>query len=461
VTPAENVWLGVSRDGRICRSHGETPLDSTGQDAPRWLLQTSTHHTLYLVAKSGRAAAVPVHAIPEGIRLSDGAMFQKVSPLNEDEEFATCFALPPHLPADTEEFLLTVSRNGMVKKSLLTELPGPSSQPFLLTRVNDGDSLLAAAHTTGKAEVMIFTQLGMAIRFSEAEVRPMGLNAAGVGAIKLAAGDEVVNILLGDPTREIFLLAADGKGKRVPLKEFPTQSRYGQGVITWKLPRGVQIVSVLSGNAPDEAVLHFEREDPILIHLGDAPLVTRANQGRPVTEVDTGDRLLGAVLSGSAEAPVGKAKSSKGPASPPKTGTGRQNGPAAKGAKAKKTGSSPAAKTSVRAAKAPGKVTQTKGEPAPASGKAKSAPKPIAAPLRKTTAPPQPVAKPKTTPLPKTSAASKPVETPAKNKPVAKPKASDQTSKVKPKAKPVQAQLPLLGEAEIHPKPKKPGQGKK
>jgi DNA gyrase subunit A len=135
--------------------------------------------------------------------------------------------------------IATATRAGMVKKTAVQELPGPSSQLFTLVKVNGGDALIWAGITDGDSELFLATETGMAIRFDESEVRPMGLVAAGVNGVKLKAGDSVSGAERLVPGDEILLLASNGRGWRSTAEEFPLQGRYGQGVIACKLPRGV------------------------------------------------------------------------------------------------------------------------------------------------------------------------------------------------------------------------------
>ena len=149
--PEQTVWVGVTADGLIARTHDEKQPKHSGNDAPRWLVKASTSDTLYLAAESGKCAAVALHVIPEAEKLSDGVPFYKVSPLVEGDEFAAMFALPARKSEFPEETcVLTVSHFGMVKKSLVSELPGPSAQTFMLARVNEGDRLGWVGLTDGK-----------------------------------------------------------------------------------------------------------------------------------------------------------------------------------------------------------------------------------------------------------------------------------------------------------------------
>lgn len=192
-----------------------------------------------------------------------------------------------------ETYILTVTHGGLVKKSLVGELPGPSAQSFVLAKVNDGDSLGWSVLTDGKKEVLLATSAGMAIRFTEEEVRPMGLAAAGVNGIKLGVGDEVVGCQILPAVGEVFLVGSDGKGKRVEVKEFPKQGRYGKGVIAWELPRGVKLAGIATGKKNDIVTMHMFKAAPKMTRLDAAPLRKRAAvRGDAVVDVKAGDAVL-------------------------------------------------------------------------------------------------------------------------------------------------------------------------
>ncbi len=271
------------------------PPRLSGSEAPKLLVKANATDTLYLVSGRGLAAAVAVHTLPEGEKLGEGNPFNKQSPLQADQIPVAAFALPARkseLPAETT--LLTVTRGGMVKKSLVSDLPGPSAQTFRLVNVNEGDSLGWVALTDGKKEVILATAQGMGIRFSEEDVRPMGLAAAGVNGIKLGVGDVVVGMQVLPGSGDLFLIASDGKGKRVEVKDFPVQGRYGKGVIAWELVRGVSLAGLAMGKANAIVTLHLLKAASKMTRLDEAPLRKRtAMRGEFVVEVKPGDTLLG------------------------------------------------------------------------------------------------------------------------------------------------------------------------
>jgi DNA gyrase/topoisomerase IV subunit A len=182
----------------------------------------------------------------------------------------------------------------MVKKSAISDLPGPSAQTFRLVNVNEGDKLGWVSLTDGKKEVLLATALGMAIRFSEEEVRPMGLAAAGVSAIKLGVGDEVVGMETLPQVGDVFLMSSDGKGKRVEVKDFPVQGRYGKGVIAWEMPRGTRLTGLGIGKPNAIVTLHLLKAAAKQARLDEAPLRKRsASRGGQVVDVKPGDAVVG------------------------------------------------------------------------------------------------------------------------------------------------------------------------
>jgi DNA gyrase subunit A len=289
------VWIGMTAEGTLARTRDEKPPRLSGMEAPRLLVKGNATDTLYLVSERGLAAAVAVHTLPEAEKLAEGNPFNKQSPLQSDEIPVAAFALPARkseLPVETT--ILTVTRGGMIKKSLVSDLPGPSAQTFRLVNVNEGDTLGWVALADGKKEVLLVTAQGMAIRFKEEDVRPMGLAAAGVNGIKLGVGDVVIGMQVLPGMGDLFLIASDGKGKRVEVKDFPAQGRYGKGVIGWELGRGITLAGIAMGKPNAIVTLHLLKAAPKMARLDDAPLRKRtAMRGDSVVEVKPGDVLLG------------------------------------------------------------------------------------------------------------------------------------------------------------------------
>jgi len=345
--PQQKVWIGVTADGLVSRSVDDKEPKHSGNDAPRWLVKASTTDTVYFVAKSGRAAAVAAHIIPQAEKLSQGTMFHRVSPLTEADTLAAVFALPSQKSSLPEETcVITATRLGMIKKSLITELPGPSSQTFALVKVNEGDRVIEVALTDGKSkDILLATAAGMAIRFKEDDVRPMGLVAAGVNGMKLDDKDEVVGMEILPAEGEILIVTSDGKAKRMEQKEFPVQGRYGKGVIAWDLPGKVKLAGIVVDKPNHMATIHLTKGAPKSTRLDAITMRKRAaTKGDLVVEVKPGEEVVsvnvgwtvekfvasesgkkngsvktaGKKKEGKAKPPKAKASSSKGKAAPTK-----------------------------------------------------------------------------------------------------------------------------------------------
>jgi DNA gyrase subunit A len=318
VTPAQTVWVGAMADGTIGRTHNDEMPRVSGRQAPRWLLKANTHQTLYLAAHDGRAAAVAVQAIPEVEKFSDGIPVSKLSPFTEDESIVAMFVVPTKNQLPEECYAATVTHSGMVKKSAIQELPGPSAQLFTLAKVNDGDELGFAFLTQGKDDILLVTGNGMAIRFSEEDVRPMGLVAAGVNGIKLATGDFIIGAECVSPGGELLLVSNGGKGWRIPEPEFPRQGRYGAGVTACKLPEGAQLVGMMHGKKSQTGIVHFKEYAAHVVKVGDIAAGKRTKVGQELVAVKPGDEVVG--LSAMIETATGEGKEGKTEKSKGKSG---------------------------------------------------------------------------------------------------------------------------------------------
>jgi DNA gyrase subunit A len=294
--PKQTIWIGVTADGLVGRTHDDKPPRHSGTDAPRWLVRASTADTIYFVSKAGKAAAVATHVIPEIEKLGEGSLYHKVSPLQETDSLAAVFTLPAKkLDYPEEACVITATRFGMIKKSLITELPGPSSQTFTLVKINEGDRLVSVGLTDGrKKDILLATALGMAIRFSEEDVRPMGLVAAGVSGLKLEEKDEMVGMEIFPIEGEAFLLTNDGKAKRIEPKEFPSQGRYGKGVSVWGLSGKTKLVGIVTGKPNEVATIHLSKGAAKSTRLDAAAVRKRAaSKGDVVVEVKPGEEVTG------------------------------------------------------------------------------------------------------------------------------------------------------------------------
>jgi DNA gyrase subunit A len=280
----ERVWVAVSQSGLVARApdDGSSPrVPSRPKDAPVAVLAASTRDTLYLLADDGKAAAYPIHQLPEGVAWEGaGSHYADLTPLTRRDRLAAVLSVSPSLE---EGFLFLATRQGVVKRVALGDLPGVSTEPFAVSGVDKEDALGWAAITTGQDEVLLITAEGKAIRFKEDEVRPMGLPASGVMGVKLGdAGDRVVAMAVARPRSDLLVVAEDGRAKRSPLTEYPTQSRHGQGVITARFAADVKLAGACVVQSNDPVVLITDKGAAKTLRAKNAPRMGRATQGEEV-----------------------------------------------------------------------------------------------------------------------------------------------------------------------------------
>ena len=291
--PTLGVWVGVTANGIIGRTMGDVLPRWSGRSAPKWVYATTTHHTLYLVASDGRTAAISVQSLPEVENFTDGLPLRKVSPFEDDQKLVQLFTAPARLDESDEQYVVTVSRAGLVKKSSLHDLPGPSTQLFTLAKVNAGDEIGWAVLTDGKSEILLTTQKGMVIRFTEEDVRPMGLVAAGVNGIKLAAGDQVSGAARIKAEFDLLLVGRDGKAWRLPTVQLPIQGRYGQGAIACKPPTGGELTGMVYSHPGQEIIIDMKDAASKVETIGAIPAGRRQSTAKQLVPLKPGDQVTG------------------------------------------------------------------------------------------------------------------------------------------------------------------------
>ncbi len=296
VTPAENVWVVMTANGSIGKLNSEKPPRMSGKDAPVFVVRTDSHQTLYLVSRNGLAAAIAVQSVPDIEEVGNGVSFEKVSPLREAGFPVAMFSLP--LGKKLKDLcLVSITRQGLIKKSLVTELKGPSSDTFVMVKVNDDDELVEVGLYNDQSQYLVVTRMGMIIRFDGSEVRVMGLVAAGVNAIKLASTDEVVGMTELSGKGEVVLISSSGTSWRIEVDNIPVQGRYGQGVIGCRLEKGVDLVGVVFGKKNYQYALKFKKAATKACRVDDIGISRRAGRGEQLVQPGTGDRIVKIVKS--------------------------------------------------------------------------------------------------------------------------------------------------------------------
>ena len=293
LAPARDTWVVLTKDGRLSRTASGRVPRLAGRDAPALVAGASGRDTLYLFDQDGRAAALPMHTLPESDDPAQGAPLASVSALPAEARVAAAVALPTERAAPRlgGGFLVLCTRLGMVKRLALESLPGHSGRLFNVMSVAADDALGWARPSAGTDDILLVSSEGMAIRFEGAEVRPTGLAAGGVLGMRLGPKAALVGMDIARSGSELLVVAADGRGKRTALKDFPRQGRNGKGVLTWQSGGQAGLIGAAAGTADDRVVLHLSRGPARSLRLGDAPRRARTAAGVPLVELKKGERL--------------------------------------------------------------------------------------------------------------------------------------------------------------------------
>jgi DNA gyrase subunit A len=254
---AQAVVLTLWQDGQV-RMDSSTPA-GLWKVAPVAQMQANTQDDAVVFTASGKAALVPLHQLPDG----QSVPLSGLAALDASEKLVGMVALaatPSPSPGEAgggtpvESYLTLSTRLGRIKRVVREELASAAARgAATVVSLEEGDELAWVEVTSGSDEVFLVTRQGQAIRFAEGEVRPMGLAAAGVMAIKLDPKDAVVGMGICRATAFVVTFTDAGYAKRTPVGLFPAQKRYGSGVQAAKCTSrtGAVAVAALAGEGQD------------------------------------------------------------------------------------------------------------------------------------------------------------------------------------------------------------------
>ena len=271
----------VAADAFRTQSRGGRGVQGTRlkeEDLIREVVYATALSHLLLFSNRGKVYRLRAHEIPLKERTARGTPVVNLISLEPGERIQ---AIVPAKEFDPDHFLLFATRSGQVKKTPFSEYDKSRREGFIAITLHEKDELVRVLPTGGEDDVFMVTSKGMAIRFHESDVRPMGRGAAGVRGMKLRPGDEVVACDVSRPGVDLLIVTDGGFGKRTKLEHFSAQGRGGQGV------RGIRITERRGSVV---AALMAALDDELLI-VSSAGIVIRtsvreiAAQGRDATGV--------------------------------------------------------------------------------------------------------------------------------------------------------------------------------
>jgi DNA gyrase subunit A len=270
------------------------------EDLVREVVHTTAHAHLLFFSNRGKVYRLRAHEIPIKERNARGTPAVNLLPLEPDESIQ---ALIDAKFFQDDEFLLFATKSGRVKKTPMSEYDKSRREGFIAVNLNPRDELVRVIRTGGDDDLLLVSKAGMAIRFSEAEVRATGRSAAGVHGMRLRSGDELVSCDVARDGVDLLVVTDAGFGKRTKLDHFHSQGRGGQGVRGIRLTqRRGSVVAALMASLDDEILIVASGGVVIRTAVRDIPAQGRDATGVRVMNLDDGQSVAAvAQVSGSEE----------------------------------------------------------------------------------------------------------------------------------------------------------------
>ena len=320
----ETMVVSISHNGYIKRTPASTyraqrrggkgiiGAKVDDDDPVEHLFVTSTHDYLLFFTNQGKVYWQKVYNLPELSRSSKGRAVVNLLNLSEGEKIADCRAVRDFDRPD--HCLMMATRGGLVKKTALAAYSRPLKSGIIAIKLKDDDELVDVVVTKPGDEVVLATAHGMAIRFNEADARPMGRNTSGVKGISLSAGDELVGMVVADPEGMLFTACANGYGKRTPFGvnaadfdeaaeaqtssgfRYRTQNRGGKGLRDIKTnDRNGPVIGIVPVTDEDELIMMTARGQIQRVMVSDFNPIGRNTQGVRIMTLDEDDTLAAIV----------------------------------------------------------------------------------------------------------------------------------------------------------------------
>ncbi len=261
------------------------------EDFIQHLLVANTHDTILCFTSRGKVYWLKVYEIPPASRISRGRPIVNILPLEQGERITTILPVNEY---SEDRFVFMATAFGTVKKTPLVNFSRPRSSGLIALGLDEGDTLIGAAITSGEQDVMLFSNAGKAVRFKEELIRPMSRQARGVRGITVEDDARVIALIIPEEGGRILTASVNGYGKMSPLSDFPTKGRGGKGVIAMTLSdRNGHLVGVEQVFEGDEVILISDQGTLVRTRTDEITVQSRNTQGVTLIRVAEGEQLVG------------------------------------------------------------------------------------------------------------------------------------------------------------------------
>jgi len=251
----------------------------------------STHDFILFFTDKGKCYSLKVHEIPEGGRASRGRSILNLINKEKDEKITAYVAVKDF---EEQAFLFMATQNGVVKKVALNEFKNIRKNGIIAINLEEKDNLVEVKKTDGSNDIILGTKNGIAIRFSEKDVREVGRSAAGVKGITLEENDKVIGMVVVNLNRStsILIVTKNGFGKRSDLSDYRITKRGGKGIITVKVSdKTGEMIAIKAVNDNDEFMIITQKGIAMRQAVSDLRVMGRNAQGVKLIKLKEGDSI--------------------------------------------------------------------------------------------------------------------------------------------------------------------------
>ncbi|HEX7409837.1 MAG TPA: DNA gyrase subunit A [Candidatus Binatia bacterium] len=298
----EDMAVTISHEGYIKRNaatlyraqrrggRGKIGATTKEEDFVEHLFVASTHSYMLFFTTSGKVFWLKVHELPQGGRAARGKAVVNLLNLEKDEKIS---AFLPVREFQQGRFVVFATKNGTVKKTDLMAYANPRKAGIIAISLDAGDEVIGVRLTDGQQEVILSTRIGQAIRFKEGDVRPMGRGAGGVRGIALEEGDSLVGLDVVSAGATLLAVAEKGFGKRTEMDEYRLTRRGGKGIITMKTTdRTGLVVGVRMVTDDDDIMLVTDGGKVIRTPVKGISVIGRNTQGVHLIDLAEGEKVV-------------------------------------------------------------------------------------------------------------------------------------------------------------------------
>ncbi|MFR2533882.1 MAG: DNA gyrase subunit A [Clostridia bacterium] len=271
---------------------GITGIATREEDFVKQIFTASTHDTILFFSNKGKLYRLKGYEIPEAGRTARGTAIVNLLQLDNGEKIS---AVIPINNFAEGKYLLMGTKNGLIKKTALSEYSTSRKTGLLAITLKEDDELIDVRLTDGEDNVVLVTKKGMSITFDEKDVRPVGRSAQGVIGIRLDEEDQVIgmeSIITGN-NATLLAITENGFGKRTELEEYRVQNRGGRGVITYKVtPKTGNIVGIRIATGIEDIMLITDKGTIIRLKVKDVSILGRSTQGVTLMRTNDGGKVV-------------------------------------------------------------------------------------------------------------------------------------------------------------------------